>query len=117
MNDGVDADRAEIGAIPSFRRRSGVARPGLGQAEQTLDQYDPESPPQEGPLILMFAGVFYSREEGSDLRTWDQRRMAKRLFYAGATSALVVPVVGYLVGLRERRACGAKKPASWNDLD
>jgi hypothetical protein len=68
-------------------------------------------------VILMFAGVFYSLEEGSDLRTWDQLRMAKRLFYAGAATALVVPVVGFLVGLRERRACGAKKPAPWDDLD
>jgi hypothetical protein len=67
-------------------------------------------------VILMFSGVFYSLEEGSNLRTWDERRRAKRLFFAGATTAIVIPVVAFLVGLQGRRAYGAKKPAPRDDL-
>ena len=66
-------------------------------------------------VLLMFAGVFYSLEEGADLRTWDERRLAKRLFFAGATVALAVPVVVFLVELRRRRKCAVGKRFSPGD--
>jgi hypothetical protein len=67
-------------------------------------------------VILMFAGVFYRLEDGPNLRAWDELRLGKRLFVAGATIALVVPAVAFLAGLRGRRADGAKEPTPWDDL-
>jgi hypothetical protein len=67
-------------------------------------------------VVLMLAGVFYCLEEGPNLRTWDELRLGKQLFFAGATIALVVPVVAFFVGLRGRRSGGAKRPTPWDDL-
>ena len=66
-------------------------------------------------VFLMLAGVFYSLEDGPNPRFWEERRLAKRLFFSGAATAMVVPVVAFLVGLRKRRAPG-KKPMPWDDL-
>ncbi len=67
-------------------------------------------------ILLMFVGLWYRLEDGSDLRTWDELRVGKRLFFAGATTALVVPVLAFLVGLRVRRNSGLKKPETRDDL-
>jgi hypothetical protein len=67
-------------------------------------------------VILMFAGIYYRLEEGSNLRTWDELRLGKRLFFAGAATALVVPVLAFVVGLRARRTSPSKKTGPLDDL-
>jgi hypothetical protein len=67
-------------------------------------------------ILLMFVGIWYRSEEGSDLRTWDELRLGKQLFFGGAATALVVPILAFLVGLRMRRTSGLKKPETREDL-
>jgi hypothetical protein len=67
-------------------------------------------------ILLMFVGIWYRTEDGPNLRTWDELRLGKRLFIAGAATALVIPVLVFLVGLRLRRTSGLKKPGTWEDL-
>lgn len=67
-------------------------------------------------IITMFVAIFYSLEDGTDLRTWEEIRFAKRIFFAGATTALIAPVIGYLIDLRWRRASSGKKPTPRDDL-
>jgi hypothetical protein len=67
-------------------------------------------------ILLMFVGIRYRLEEGSDLRTWDELRLGKRLYCAGTATALVVPTLAFLVGLRMRRRSGLKKPGTREDL-
>jgi hypothetical protein len=67
-------------------------------------------------ILLMFVGIWYRLEEGPNLRTWDELRLGKRLFFTGAATALVVPVLAFFVGLRVRRTSDLKKPGTWEDL-
>jgi hypothetical protein len=67
-------------------------------------------------ILLMFVGIWYHLEEYPNLRTWDELRLGKRLFFAGAATALLVPVLAFLVGLRARGTSGLTKPGTWEDL-
>jgi hypothetical protein len=67
-------------------------------------------------ILLMFAGIWYHLEEYPNLRTWAELRLGKRLFFAGAATALVVPVLAFLVGFRARKRSELKKPGTWEDL-
>jgi hypothetical protein len=66
--------------------------------------------------VLMFTGIFYTAEEGSSLRSWDEIRFGRRLFYAGAATALIAPVLVYLAGRIWMRRARRGKPDGWDDL-
>jgi hypothetical protein len=68
-------------------------------------------------VILMFVGIFYHLEEGPHLRTWDELRFGKRVFFAGAGTALAVPALAFLVSRRERTAKGSQKRRQRDDLE
>jgi len=67
-------------------------------------------------FLFMFAGIFYTIEEGSNLRTWDEIRFGRRLFYAGSAVALIAPVLAYLAGQIWMRRSKSRKSKRWDDL-
>lgn len=60
-------------------------------------------------VILMFVGIYYRLQEGSDLATWDEMRRGKQIFIAGASTALVTPALLYFVGLGARGTSDSRK--------
>ena len=60
-------------------------------------------------IVLMLLGVVLGTEDWSDVRPWSERKLAKLVFFAGATIAVGGPLVGYAVGKWIRRE---RKPNS-----
>lgn len=62
--------------------------------------------------ILVCAGISYFAivEDGLNLKTEAVERLVDRFLFVGVATVLVFSFVAFLVGLREQRADGAKKP-------
>ena len=53
-------------------------------------------------IFLMLYGIWFGLDDGPEIRTWDQRRVSKRIFYLGATTAIAIPIIAYVAGLHKK---------------